>query len=75
MELIHCFSNVKGHKNAIDLVTDLHAMRSSKESQFYIDYNRHQDYSKDDTYKVVGNVTEDDWEELNMDTDFMRMDQ
>lgn len=74
MELIYCFSHIKGHKNAIDLVTDLNAMRSSELSEFYIEYDRHQDYTKDDTYKVVANVTEDDWEELNMDMDFMRMD-
>lgn len=71
---IHCFSNVKGHKEAIDLVTDLNAMKTSKSSEFYIEYDKHQDYNKDDTYKVVGEVCEDDWYELNMMDDFMRLD-
>jgi hypothetical protein len=74
MKLIKCFSNVQGHKNAIELVTDLSAMKSSKESKFYIHYDKHQDYNKDDTYRVVANVTKDDWEELNMEDDFMTAD-
>lgn len=74
MNLIKCFSTVEGHKNAIDLVTDLNAMKSSKESEFYIHYYKNQNYSENPFYKVVANVTEDDWDELNMNEDFIKVD-
>jgi hypothetical protein len=65
--MINCFSNVIGHKEAQDLVIDLNQMKSSKSEDFYIDYNM----SDDDNYLVVGNVTQEDWDELNLDMDFM----
>lgn len=67
MNMIHCFSNVVGHKEAQDLVIDLNQMKSSQSEPFYIEYDR----SNDDTYIVVGNVTAKDWVELNLDMDFM----
>jgi hypothetical protein len=30
--------------------------------------------SDDDNYLVVGNVTQEDWDELNLDMDFMAAD-
>jgi hypothetical protein len=48
-------------------------MKSSKSEDFYIEYDRSKDYYKDDTYIVVGNVTEKDWDELNLDMDFMEV--
>ena len=72
--MIKCFSNVVGHKEAQDLVIDLNQMKSSKSDAFYIKYDRNQDYSKDDNYLVVGNVTQADWDELNLDMDFMQVD-
>lgn len=71
--MIKCFSNVIGHKEAKDLVIDLNQMKSSKSEDFYIDYDRGQDYSVDDTYIVVGNVTKKDWDELNLESDFMKV--
>jgi hypothetical protein len=68
--MINCFSNVIGHKEAQDLVIDLNQMKSSKSEDFYIDYNM----SDDDNYLVVGNVTQEDWDELNLDIDFMEAD-
>jgi hypothetical protein len=68
--MINCFSNVIGHKEAQDLVIDLNQMKSSKSEDFYIDYNM----SDDDNYLVVGNVTQEDWDELNLDMDFMEAD-
>jgi len=68
--MINCFSNVIGHKEAQDLVIDLNQMKSSKSEDFYIDYN----ISDDDNYLVVGNVTQEDWDELNLDMDFMEAD-
>jgi hypothetical protein len=68
--MINCFSNVIGHKEAQDLVIDLNQMKSSKSEDFYIDYNM----SDDDNYLVVGNVTQEDWDELNLDMDFMAAD-
>jgi hypothetical protein len=69
--MINCFSNVIGHKEAQELVVDLNQMKSPQSDPFYIKYDKHQDYSKDDNYLVVGNVTQEDWDELNLDMDFM----
>jgi len=74
MSLIQCFSNVIGHKEAQELVVDLNQMKSVQSDPFYIKYDKHQDYSKDDNYLVVGNVTQKDWDELNLDMDFMTAD-
>jgi hypothetical protein len=74
MNLIRCFSNVIGHKEAQELVVDLNQMKSVQSDPFYINYDKHQDYSKDDNYLVVGNVTQADWDELNLDMDFMTAD-
>jgi hypothetical protein len=73
MNLIKCFSTVIGHKEAQELVTDLNQMKSSESEGFYIEYDNLKDYYKDDTYIVVGNVTEEDWDELNLDIDFMEV--
>jgi hypothetical protein len=72
--LINCFSNVVGHKEAQELVIDLNQMKSAKSDPFYIKYDKDQDYSEDDNYLVVGNVTQEDWDELNLDMDFMQVD-
>lgn len=71
MNLIQCFSNVVGYKEAQELVTDLNQMKSSKSEDFYIKYDEYQDYSTDDNYLVVGNVTQEDWDELNLESDFI----
>jgi hypothetical protein len=73
MNLVKCFSNVIGHKEAQEIVTDLNQMKSSLSEDFYIKYDKHQDYSKNDNYLVVGNVTQEDWDELNLDIDFMEI--
>jgi hypothetical protein len=69
--MIKCFSFVLGHKNAQEIVTDLNAMKSNRSSRFYIRYDRDKDYSVDDSYLVVGNVTKKDWDYLNLESDFM----
>ncbi len=74
MNLIKCFSNVIGHKEAQELVIDLNQMKSAKSEDFYIEYDKSKDYYQDDTYIVVGNVTTNDWDELNLDMDFMQVD-
>ncbi len=74
LNLIKCFSNVVGHKEAQELVVDLNQMKSIKSEPFYIKYDKHQDYSKDDNYVVVGSVTPEDWDDLNLDMDFMQVD-
>ena len=74
MTLIKCFSNVVGHKEAQELVVDLNQMKSNLSEDFYIKYDEYQDYSKDDNYMVIGNVTQEDWDELNLDMDFMETD-
>lgn len=72
-KLINCFSYVHGHKEAQEIVTDLNQMKSSQSEEFYIQYNKHQDYSKDDEYLILGDVTESDWQELDLDSDFMEI--
>jgi hypothetical protein len=74
MSLIQCFSNVVGHKEAQELVIDLNSMKSNQSKDFYIYYNKFQNYEINDTYLVVGNVTKEDWGELDMDNDFMQAD-
>jgi hypothetical protein len=74
MNLIKCFSNVVGHKEAQELVVDLNQMKSNLSEDFYIKYDEYQDYSTDDSYLVIGNVTQEDWDELNLDMDFMTAD-
>jgi hypothetical protein len=49
-------------------------LKSDESEGFYIKYDRNQDYSKDDNYLVIGNVTQEDWDELNLDMDFMQAD-
>jgi hypothetical protein len=67
--MIKCFNNVTGHKIAQEIVIDLNAMKSNESDPFYIDYSRSD--SKDDVYMVVGNVTKNDWDELDLESDFM----
>jgi fructose 1,6-bisphosphatase len=66
---IKCFSNVSGHKNAQEIVIDLNAMKSEKSDPFYIDYSVSD--MGDDLYVIVGNVTKNDWDELDLGSDFM----
>lgn len=71
MKLIECFSYVHGHKEAQEIVVDLNGMKSIDSDPFYIEYNRTQDYNKNDSYLIKGNVTEEDWDELDLQSDFM----
>lgn len=72
--MIKCISNVIGHKEAQELVIDLNQMKSDKSDNFYIEYEKSKDYYADDTYIVVGNVTKKDWNDLNLESDFMECD-
>lgn len=74
MSLIECFSYVHGHKEAQEIVADLNSMKSSQSDPFYIEYDKNQDYSKNDSYLIKGNVTEKDWESLDMDSDFLAIE-
>jgi hypothetical protein len=78
MKLIECFSYVQGHKEAQEIVIDLNQMKSTDSKDFYIEYdnpNDNVDYiwkrKYDDTYLVRGSVTQSDWEELNLESDFL----
>ena len=71
MKLIECFSYVQGHKEAQEVVIDLNGMKSIGSDPFYIEYNKTQDYNKNDSYLIKGNVTEKDWDELDLESDFM----
>jgi hypothetical protein len=69
--MIRCFSNVTGHKNAQELVIDLNQTKSDMSEPFYIQYDKTKDYIIDDNYIVIGNVTEQDWNDLNLERDFV----
>jgi hypothetical protein len=47
-------------------------MKSIGSDPFYIEYNKTQDYSKNDSYLIKGNVTRKDWVMLNLNMDFMK---
>lgn len=70
-KLINCFSYVHGHKEAQEIVIDLNSMKSEDSELFYIDYNSKQDYVTNDSFLIIGNVTEKDWIDLNLDMDFL----
>lgn len=72
-KLIDCFSYVHGHKEAQEIVIDLNQMKSKKSKDFYIEYDRKKDYTKDDSYLIRGKVTNKDWDALNLDIDFMEI--
>ena len=72
-KLINCFSYVHGHKEAQEVVTDLNQMKSEKSKDFYIKYDSRTDYSKKDSYLIMGKVTQQDWDELNLESDFMEL--
>jgi len=72
-KLINCFSYVHGHKEAQEIVTDLNQMKSKKSKEFYIKYNSKKDYSNEDSYLIMGKVTQQDWDELNLESDFMTL--
>lgn len=72
-KLIKCFSYVHGHKEAQEIVTDLNQTKSKKSKDFYIEYDRKKDYAKDDSYLIVGKVTQADWDKLNLESDFMEI--
>lgn len=74
MKLIECFSYVHGHKEAQEIVDDLNSMKSGQSDPFYIEYDKTQDYTKNDSYLIKGNVTEKDWDYLNLDSDFMTVE-
>jgi hypothetical protein len=72
MSLIKCFSNVIGHKEAQEIVIDLNQMKCVESEDFYIDY--HKSDIGNDNYLIVGNVIQEDWDELDLDSDFMTVD-
>jgi hypothetical protein len=72
-KLIPCFSYVHGHKEAQEIVTDLNQMKSPQSEEFFIQYNKNQDYSQDDRYLILGDVSESDWDNLNLESDFLEI--
>lgn len=71
-KLIKCFTFVHGHKDAQELVTDLNQTKSCDETNFWISYSRQADYSKD-AFLIMGETTDSDWTELNLESDFMEL--
>lgn len=71
-KLIKCFTFVHGHKDAQELVTDLNQTKSCDETNFWIAYSQKADYSKD-AFLIMGETTDTDWTELNLESDFMEL--
>lgn len=66
-KFIECFSYVHGRKEAKEMLNELNSLKSSKSFPFIFDSN------KDDAWLILGTVTEEDWDRLNLDSDFMRI--
>lgn len=75
-KLIQCFSYVLGSKAANDLIKDLNRLKSDKNTKFTLHRTGTTvaDSMEDtilDRYCIKGKVTQNDWDELNLESDFM----
>lgn len=68
MELIKCISFVHSLKNAKDLAEELESLKIDNETTFIVRHHMKNQYC------VLGKVTSQDWETLNLDSDFMSLD-
>ena len=66
MQMIECFSNVRGHQEAQQVLDDLNKLKS-RDGIFFLDYNGA------DSYTIRGSVTRADWNRLDLASDFMEI--
>ena len=64
--MIECFSNVQGYKEAQQVLAELNELKSS-DSIFDL-YN-----NVGDCYTIRGSVSEEDWDRLDLQSDFMEI--
>lgn len=64
--MIECFSNVRGHKEAQQVLGELNELKS-RDSIFFLDSNR------ENCYTITGHVTREDWDRLDLESDFMEI--
>ena len=64
--MIECFSNVRGHEEAQQVIDDLNELKS-RDSIFFLDYNM------ENCYTITGHVTKEDWDRLDLESDFMEI--
>jgi len=63
---ISCFSFVRGEKEANKFLKDLLSLKST-DSYFELT-----DGDGEDSYMIIGDVTKEDWNRLNLAEDFMK---
>ena len=64
--MIECFSCIRGSSEAQGILDDLNELKSS-DSHFSLDYNGA------DSYTIRGSVTREDWDRLDLQSDFMEI--
>lgn len=77
-KLINCFSYVLGSKAANDFIKDLNRLKSDKHTKFTLHHTGTTvaDSREDvmlDRYCIKGKVTQNDWDNLDLESDFMTM--
>ena len=65
--LIKCFSNVTGFEIASEMVNDLNKLKSKLSESFFLEN------SDNNFYTIIGNVTKEDWDNLSLEDDFMKI--
>ena len=64
---IECFSYVHGQKEANQMLNELNSLKSNSSLPFV--------FAEDngESWLIVGTVTQEDWVNLNLESDFMRI--
>ena len=76
-KLIDCFSYVLGSKAANNVMKDLNRLKSDKHTKFTLHHtgttvNDSMEDTILDRYCIKGKVTQNDWDNLNLESDFMQ---
>ena len=66
-KFIECFSYIHGKKEAKTMLDELNSLKSNKSLPFVFADNN------GESWLIVGTVTNEDWINLNLESDFMRI--
>lgn len=72
IKLIRCVRAVDGHGEALELVKYLNNIKAPDSDPFFIFYNKPK-HNINDTFAVVGRVTENDWANLDLGATFTQL--
>lgn len=66
-KFIECFSYVQGKKEAKQMLDELNSLKSNSSLPFV--------FAEDhgESWLILGTVTREDWDKLNLESDFMRI--